>query len=157
MGVLRDRLGTYEDRFFATVFLGSGLLFVAALFAGSAIAGGMMMVYASGTGKLVESGTYAFGRSITYLMINVYAMKMAAAFMISTATIAMKTAIFPRWMALLGYVLAVVVLLSSAKLYWAPLAFPLWVLLVSSYVLVTNLRSTPDEGGLNDTHRQSNA
>jgi hypothetical protein len=29
MGVLRDRLGRDEDRFFATVFLGSGLLFLA--------------------------------------------------------------------------------------------------------------------------------
>ena len=29
IGVLRDRIGDREDRFFATVFLGSGLLFVA--------------------------------------------------------------------------------------------------------------------------------
>jgi hypothetical protein len=28
IGVLRDRIGEREDRFFATVFLGSGLLFV---------------------------------------------------------------------------------------------------------------------------------
>jgi hypothetical protein len=33
IGVLRDRIGAYEDRFFATVFLGSGLLFLAMLFA----------------------------------------------------------------------------------------------------------------------------
>src|SRR4029077_3066931 len=39
IGVLRDRLGKLEDRFFATVFLGSGLLFLAMLFA-SAAAGG---------------------------------------------------------------------------------------------------------------------
>ena len=35
MGVLRDRFGQQEDRFFATVFLGSGLLFLAMLFAAS--------------------------------------------------------------------------------------------------------------------------
>jgi hypothetical protein len=79
-------------------------------------------------------------------MINVYAMKMAGAFMISTATIALRTGIFPRWMALLGYALAIVAILSSAKLYWAPLAFPLWVLLVSTHVLVTNFRSVPEAG-----------
>ena len=28
IGVLRDRLGEQEDRFFATVFFGSGLLFL---------------------------------------------------------------------------------------------------------------------------------
>ena len=32
LGVLRDRLGQQEDRFFATVFFGSGLLFLAMLF-----------------------------------------------------------------------------------------------------------------------------
>jgi hypothetical protein len=146
IGVIRDRLGALEDRFFATVFFGSGLLFIASLFCAAAIAGGMMMVYASGTGRLVESGTYAFGRAAIYLMINVYAMKMAGAFMISTATIALRTGIFPRWMALLGYALAIVAILSSAKLYWAPLAFPLWVLLVSTHVLVTNFRSVPEAG-----------
>jgi hypothetical protein len=45
IGVLRDRIGAYEDRFFATVFLGSGLLFLAMLFASAAVAGGIMMVY----------------------------------------------------------------------------------------------------------------
>ena len=32
IGVIRDRIGQHEDRFFATVLLGSGLLFVAMLF-----------------------------------------------------------------------------------------------------------------------------
>jgi Uncharacterized protein conserved in bacteria (DUF2252) len=36
IGVLRDRIGEREDRFFATVFLGSGLLFVGMLFVGAA-------------------------------------------------------------------------------------------------------------------------
>jgi hypothetical protein len=32
MGVVRDRLGNFEDRFISTVFFGSGLLFLATLF-----------------------------------------------------------------------------------------------------------------------------
>ena len=39
IGVLRDRIGEREDRFFATVFLGSGLLFVAMMFVAAAVAG----------------------------------------------------------------------------------------------------------------------
>ncbi len=39
IGVLRDRLGQQEDRFFATVFFGSGLLFLAMLFAAAAVIG----------------------------------------------------------------------------------------------------------------------
>src|SRR5215471_20821360 len=42
MGVLRNRLGRYEDQFFATVFLGSGLGFVASLFCATAIAGALL-------------------------------------------------------------------------------------------------------------------
>ena len=45
IGVVRDRLGAYEDRFFATVFLGSGLLFLAMLFTSAAVAGGLMIAY----------------------------------------------------------------------------------------------------------------
>ncbi len=35
IGVVRDQLGDVEDRLFSTVFLGSGLLFLAMLFAGA--------------------------------------------------------------------------------------------------------------------------
>jgi MFS family permease len=37
IGVLGDRLGEREDKFFATVFFGSGLLFLAMLFAAAAV------------------------------------------------------------------------------------------------------------------------
>ena len=39
IGVVRDRLGASEDRFFATVFFGSGILFLAMFFAAAAVAG----------------------------------------------------------------------------------------------------------------------
>ena len=39
IGVIRDRLGDYEDRFFATGLLGSGLLFLTMVFVATAIAG----------------------------------------------------------------------------------------------------------------------
>ncbi len=39
IGVLRDRLDMPEDRFFATVFFGSGILFLAMFFAAAAVAG----------------------------------------------------------------------------------------------------------------------
>jgi hypothetical protein len=43
IGVIRDRIGAHEDRFFATVFLGSGLLFVGMMFVAAAFAGSMRM------------------------------------------------------------------------------------------------------------------
>ena len=49
VAVLRDHLGEFEDRFFATVFLGSGLLYIAMFFASAALAGGLLGVLGSGT------------------------------------------------------------------------------------------------------------
>ena len=39
IGVVRDRLGMYEDRFFATIFFGSGILFLAMFFAAATVLG----------------------------------------------------------------------------------------------------------------------
>jgi hypothetical protein len=141
IGVLRDRMGAQEDRFFATVFLGSGLLFLAMTFASSAVAGGLMMSYVAIPEKLMDSGIYTFARTVSYQFANVYAIRMAGVFMISTCTLAIRIGIFPRWMAFLGYALALLLLLSVGNLSWAPLIFPLWALVISVYVLLANLRS----------------
>jgi hypothetical protein len=140
IGVLRDRMGAQEDRFFATVFLGSGLLFLAMIFTASAITGGLMMAYEAIPGKLTGSGIYTFARTVAYQIVNVYAIRMAAVFMITTCTLAIRIEIFSRWMAYLGYALAFLLLLSPGHLYWAPLVFPLWVLVISVYILLANLR-----------------
>jgi hypothetical protein len=42
IGVVRDYLGDREDRFFATVFLGSGLLFLAMMLAAAALGGSLV-------------------------------------------------------------------------------------------------------------------
>ena len=136
IAVLRDRMETYEDRFFDTVFLGSGLLFLAMLFASGALAGGILMIYGT-THKLMESGTYTFGRTVIHHIVNVYAVKMAGVFMISACTLSIRTGIFPRWVAFFGYALALMLLLSIGYFNWILLVLPLWVLLVSCYILLT--------------------
>ena len=60
--------------------------------------------------------------------------------MISTCTLSLRTGIIPRWMALLGLVLALFLLFSLGFFYWAPLVFPLWILLISVHILLANLR-----------------
>ena len=145
IGVLRDRLGKDEDRFFATVFLGSGLLFLATLFTSAATAGGILSMYGTTPGLLIDSGLYSFGRTITYEIMNVYSMKMAGVFMISTCTLALRTGILPRWIAILGLALALFLILSLGLFSWATLVFPLWVLLISVYILMANLRRPEGE------------
>jgi hypothetical protein len=140
IGVVRDRLGSSEDRLFSTVFLGSGLLFLAMLFTSAAVAGGIISIFGSSPGLLITSGIYTFGRAVTYEIMNVYAMKMAGVFMMSTCTLSLRTGIVPRWMAFLGLMLALFLLLSVGFFYWAPLVFPLWILLISVHILGENLR-----------------
>jgi hypothetical protein len=140
IGVVRDRLGQHEDRFFATVFFGSGLLFLAMLFASAALAGGIMTMYGTTPGLLIQSGIYTYGRMVTYELMNVYTLKMAGVFMMSTSTLSLRTGITPRWMAYLGFVAALFLILSLGLIYWAPVVFPLFVLMISIYILIANYR-----------------
>ena len=140
IGVLRDRLGEDEDRFFATVFFGSGLLFLAMLFAAAAIAGALIISFATAPAQLINSPTFHFARATAYNVMNIYAVKTAGVFMITTSTIAVYTGFTPRWLAILGYALAPILLFGSYHLTWGFAVFPLWVLLISSYIFLDNTR-----------------
>ncbi len=68
-------------------------------------------------------------------MTKTYALRMAAVFMISLATIWLKTGLMPRWLAVATYVAAVGLLISSDLSMWLTLAFPVWVGVVSMLLL----------------------
>jgi hypothetical protein len=138
IGVLRDRLGSREDRFFATVFLGSGLLFLAMLFAAGAIVGGILAAFALDRDAFVDSMTFHFARSLAYSIINIYAAKVAGAFMISTSTLLIYTNLAPKWVSFVGYVLAVFLLFGGYYVGWVFVLFPLWILVLSVCILLEN-------------------
>jgi len=140
VGVLRDRLGQLEDRFFATVFLGSAFLFLAMIFTAASVAGGMVRLMLTGSESLIGTGVFALARIQVYQAMNTYAIKMAGVFMVSTSTISLRTRIVPRWMAFLGFALALILLLSVGIIQWILLVFPLWVLSMSTYILIANFR-----------------
>jgi hypothetical protein len=141
IGVLRDRLGQQEDRFFATVFFGSALLFLAMLFAAGAVIGAVTLIASvTAPNQLINSTTFRFARATAYIIANVYAIKMAAVFMFSTSTVVIYTAIAPRWIAYIGYLLALVLLIGSYYIGWSFAVLPVWVLLISIYILMDNLR-----------------
>lgn len=135
VGVLRDRLGTREDRFLATVVLGSGLLFLAMLFSGAAVIGAIIIAFSAAPHDLANSDAFHVARAIAYNLANVYMTKMAAVFTISLSTIAIFTTIFVRWISFSGYVVAALLLFGSDYFDWVFIAFPLWILLISLYIL----------------------
>ena len=138
MGVLRNRLGTLEDQFFATVFLGGGLLFVGSLFASAAAAGALLETAPAINIQQADKEFYYFVRHLSYTFLNVFGIKMAGVFMFSTCTIALRTAIFPRWVAFSGFACGLALLLIISNWAWIAMLFPLWILLVSAQILVTD-------------------
>jgi hypothetical protein len=146
IGVIRDRIGRHEDRFFGTVFLGSGLLFVAMLFVAAAVAGGI--IAAAGSRPFGSSGAsaLALGRNVTATLVNIYAIRMAAVFTLTTVTIARRTAIVSRWLTFAGIVTAVVLLVGTGISVWVELLFPAWILALSIDVLAAGRGTaiTPD-------------
>jgi len=145
MGVVRSRLGTLEDQFFSTVFFGSGLLFLAMMFASAAVAGGTLTSYAIAADTLIKSDVILFGRAIMYTIMKVYAIRMAGVFMISLATIWIRTRVMPRLFVFLTYTLALLLLVSSDLTSWLILVFPAWVLVISMFILVVSLRGEQAE------------
>jgi hypothetical protein len=141
MGVLRNRIGLLEDRFFATVFLGGGLLFVAMLFAAVAVARGLLDTFAAGLPA--QNETYRLGRGMAYTLMNTFGTRMAAVFMFVTSTIGLRTAVLARWVSFVGFALGLVLLLVITEFAWIALVFPLWVLLVSTYILYSDFQREP--------------
>lgn len=139
IGVVRDRIGMSEDRFFATVFLGSGLLFVASLFAAAGITQGVLESV-SDAPSAVTSETLELCRRISGLLLHTYAMRMAAVFMISTSTIGLRTRFMPQWLAFCGFAIALILLLGTGVTRWVELLFPLWTLFLSLDTLVVSFK-----------------
>jgi|tagenome__1003787_1003787.scaffolds.fasta_scaffold20700022_2 hypothetical protein len=135
MGVVRDRIGDREDRFFATVFLGSGLLFVAMLFAGAAVNGAVVESYRGTAQNAVGGDLLVTERHIAQQLLNVYALRMAAVFVLSTTSIGYRTGVLPRWLGIFGLIVAATLLVSAASFPWVNLAFPLWTLVLSIHIL----------------------
>ncbi|MEU0069830.1 hypothetical protein ABZ027_09880 [Streptomyces sp. NPDC006332] len=139
MGAVRARIGAAEDQFFATVFLGSGLLFVATLFGAAAAAGGLL-VMAGASGADSQLHLWSFGRHVTFSLLTTYAMRMAAVFTLSASNIGHRLGVLPRWLSLLGYLVALTLLFVTGSIAWSELVFPVWALVLSIHILVGSLR-----------------
>ncbi|MBU9762766.1 hypothetical protein FR943_02710 [Mycobacterium sp. TNTM28] len=136
IGVVRDGFGRFEDRFFSSVFLGSGILFLAMMFASSAVGAGLIASKAGMVDAAVHSEVATFGQMLLMALSKTYGIRMAAVFMMSLATIWLKTGLMPRALVFTTYLVAAMLLLGSELSMWLTLAFPAWVLAVSVLLLV---------------------
>ncbi|GGJ27112.1 hypothetical protein [Streptomyces brasiliensis] len=140
VGVVRSHVGDAEDRFLATVLLGSGLVFVATLF-GAAAAALAVLDTAHPPGSTPGLPTWDFGRHLAYTLMTGYAMRMAAVFTCSMSVIGHRLGVLPRWLTVLGFLTTLILLLVSSNVPWVELAFPAWSLALSVYILVVSGRT----------------
>lgn len=145
-GVIRDRLGDREDRFFSTIFFGSGIISVVMLFIWGATAGAMFGTFAISAELVVDDDIFIFGFAFMNEIIGNYALRMAGAYMMSIGSIWTRTGLMPRWLSIVTFILALGFLLFAGAFREARFLFPAWVLVVSVYILILNYRRTHEEG-----------
>ncbi len=135
IAVIRSLIGDREDRFFATVFLGSGLVFVAMLFVAAGAGGALVATVKIQDEPVPSPEAVGLVRSLSFAFLFIYAVRMAAVFMIVVSTIGMRLGIFPRWLVLAGYIAALVLLLNVSYVELLVLVFPAWVAVMSLVIL----------------------
>jgi hypothetical protein len=137
VGVIRDRVGDREDRFFATLFLGSGLLFVAMLLVAEAIAAGMIVSLGSETSTFGTSSSWTMGHNVTLELLQ-GGLQVLGVFTTAASTILLHTSIGHRWLAISGFAISVVLITSVYFFPWTALLFPIWVLALSVDILIAD-------------------
>ena len=146
-GVMRDLMGNLEDKFFATVFLGSGLIMVAMMFVWAAAFGAIFSTYQAAAGELTGFDVLIYATAFTNESIGNYFLRMAAVYMLSIGSLWTRTKAVPRWLSIVTYIVALAFLLFAGGLRWTRFIFPAWVLLVSIYILILNYRHTQENEG----------
>jgi len=139
LGAVRAHIGDAEDKFFATIVLGSGLLFIAMLFVFGALFGALISLAGLYDGD-PPLAIWRLGREVSFNIAIVYAMRVGAVFMFSSSVIAFRLRIHARFVTVFGFVGALVLLFASPTTPWLQLVFPLWVLMVSINILVLSYR-----------------
>jgi hypothetical protein len=143
-GVVRDRLRHHQGSFFATLFLGSGIILVSLWFFWGTIFGAIMVtkdIIAVGS---AGSGIYIFGFVLMDEIMGNYALRIAGLYMTAIATLWTRTGLMTYWLTIVTYILALGFLVAAERIREARFIFPIWVLVVSSYILIPNYRRTHD-------------
>jgi len=136
VAAIRSRIGSYEDKFFATVFMGSGILFVGMLYAAAAAAGAPLAAVKFQGSPPPSADVFVFARGLGYTFLYVYGIRAAAVFMIVSSTIGLRTGTLPRWLVYAGYGVALVLLFTVSYYRATVFVFPAWVTTVSVVLLV---------------------
>ncbi len=141
IAVSRQHLGHAEDRFFSTVFMASGILFLGMIFVAAAAAAAIAAVYSAEPSGFADRATYVYAQNVVLQILDQYALRMSGVFLMSQGTLWLRTGVMPRWIAVPTIPLGLVLLLVVSGRSLLFLVFPAWVFLVSVYILAAELRA----------------
>jgi len=138
VGVLRNRIGDREDRFFGTVFYGSAILHAAFWIIGlAALAAIPTAIELFDVSVRVDSASVGATGGFAGALLFVAGPKIQALFVMSTSTIFLRTSTAPKWLAFVGYAFGVVLFVVPVVARPVGVGFPIWVFVASVTVLVT--------------------
>lgn len=151
VAVIRRRLGDREDRFFATVFLGSGIAYVAVSLAGAAALAGPAVAMTTLDAAEVTPASASLAGGVAAALLLVVGPRIQAVFVFTTSTVILRSKVLPSWLAFVGYTAGLV--MFATPLVSLPLGyvFPAWVFAVSVVLLVvrpTTLDPAAERGGV---------
>lgn len=136
VAVIRRRIGDREDRFFATVFFGSGILYVGLLLVGSTALSALAVVVSGFDAPIPDAHDQMITGGLGGALMLTVVPRVQAVFILTTSTLILRTGAFRRGIALFGYVVALSLLLIPIIIEPMGLAFPIWVAVVSASLLV---------------------
>lgn len=136
MAALFYNLGHSDHRLFTTVFLGSGIVFVALLFVAGALGAGEINALSSGM-QLSEQVRAVPGFTVNELLTN-YAARMAAVFCLSLSAFGRITKLMPKWLSILGTLTGLFLLLIPLGVPYVVYVFPTWVAILSIYLIAAD-------------------
>ena len=136
VAVIRRRLGDREDQFFATVFLGSGILHVTVSLIGAAAIAAPAIAMTVLDAAEVSPSSASLAGGLGAALLLVVGPRVQAVFIFTTSTVILRSRVLPSWVAVAGYLLGLTMFVAPIVWRSLGLAFPIWVIVVSIVLLV---------------------
>lgn len=136
VAVIRRRLGDREDRFFATVFFGSGVAHIAISLAGAAVLAGPAVAMTVLNAAEVTPASASLAGGIAAALLLVVAPRIQAVFILTTSTVILRSKVLPSWLAFVGYAAGLVMFVTPFVSLPLGYVFPAWVFAVSVTLLI---------------------
>lgn len=131
IAAIRRQVGDREDRFFSTVFIGSGLLYLASYLAAAILGAAPALAVQFADAQVPSAEAIGISHGTGWGFFSVVGIRFAGVFMIVVSTIGRRTGALARWLVVIGFVFAIILLATATISSPVGALFAVWVALVS--------------------------